>query len=376
MKGRDRLLAQEVPVIIANMMLGVGTIGLPSRLAEIAGPDGIIAFACAIGVLVAATVLIILLVRRFPNQGIADYSTILIGKVPGFIFNIIFGFFLTCVVATMVRGFSEVTKLFLLQRTPLEVIMISMLLAGSVLARNGLQPIARACQILLYLFLLPLLAIPFFIPIFETGEFLPLFQTDFMSMVKATFGALFALAGIEVMLVIGSHSEDPKQLMRSSVLTVIAVSVLTGILVVLAFGSLSVNQVAKLSDPLFEMIKYVPVPFGIFERVDIFFYTIWIAATYSSVVIGLFTASHHLAETFKLETGKGLVFPCAAASYFLALIPNHEAELGVYGDSLSLVWIILVFGVVPLFLLLSLFRKPKQSSTKKKQPQKRRANPG
>ena len=92
MKGRDRLLAQEVPVIIANMMLGVGTIGLPSRLAEIAGPDGIIAFACAIGVLVAATVLIILLVRRFPNQGIADYSTILIGKVPGFIFNIIFGF--------------------------------------------------------------------------------------------------------------------------------------------------------------------------------------------------------------------------------------------------------------------------------------------
>lgn len=376
MKARDRLLAQEVPVIITNIMLGVGTIGLPSRLTKTAGADGIIAFIAGVAILVLATVLITVLVRRFPNQGIADYSTLLIGKIPGFIFNLLYGVFMISLIATMVRMFSEVTKFFLLQRTPLEVIMISMLFASSLLARNGLQPIARACQILLYLFALPLLAVPFFIPIFDPNEFLPLFQTDFATMAYATFTAMFALAGIEIMLVIGPHFDKPEKLVRSSVLSVLAVSVFIGILVALAFGSLSVNQVAKLTDPLFEMIKYIPVPFGLFERVDIFFYNIWIAATYSSIVIGLFAVSHHLGETFKLNTGKGLVFPCAAASYFLALIPAHEADLSRYANVLVAAWIGLVFGIVPLFLILSLFRKPKQQKNQNKRSLKKKANPG
>jgi len=354
------------------MILGIGTIGLPSALARTAGPDGIVAFWMAVAITLAGTILVILLVQRFPNQGLADYSNYLLGSILGFVFNLVFGLFMLTVVSGVTRGYAEITKFFLLPRTPLEAIIISMLFSASLLARNGLEPIARACQILFYVFFVPVLVTPTFIAIFDIGEFLPLFQADLVTIFKSAFHSLLSLLGVEIMLVIGSHAENPKRLMRPAVTAIGIVAGLNFILIVLAFGSLSVSQTAKLTDPIFEMIKYVPVPFSILERIDIFFYTVWIASAYSTVVIGLYTASHHLAETFKLNSGKGFVFPLVVAVYFMSLLPKNEMEVSIYNNWLVVAWLVLIFVFVPLLLVISLFRKPQdpggqRRSSKQKQ---------
>ncbi|MDI9419215.1 MAG: GerAB/ArcD/ProY family transporter [Firmicutes bacterium] len=377
MSARDKLLTQEVPVIIINMIYGIGTITLPSLLARSAGPDGIIAYLAAVAVYIIGTVLIILLVQRFPNHGLADYSPMLLGTVPGFAVNLLFTLYLIFLVSAVMRAFAEVTKFFLLPRTPIEAIMLSMLFTTSILARNGLQPIARACQIILYVFFIPFLVIPLFVSVFDTGEFLPLFQEKPAVIAKAAYNSIFSLTGVEIMLVLGSHSENSKRLMRPALIGVAIVLTMILIAVVLAFGSLSVDQTAKLTDPLFEMIKYVPVPYSILERIDISFYTVWIAATYSTLVIGLFTASHHVAEIFKLDNGKGFVFPLAAVVYFLALIPKNENEVLAFNIMLGAAWLALTFGLVPLLLVLSKIRNPKGAKKQMQQPQKknRKANP-
>lgn len=364
---------QEVTIVIVNMIMGVGTIGLPSALARIAGQDGLIAFLAAVAIYIIGTVFVIWLAQRFPNQGLADYSTYLLGSVPGFIFNILFALYMTAVISGIVREFAGVTKAFLLLRTPIEAIIISMLFASSLLARNGLEPIARACQILFYILFVPYLATPILLTVFDPGEFLPLFQHDLATIAKAAFSTAFALAGIEVMLVLGSHADNPKRLMRPALLAVAIISVMTLTLIVLSFGTLSVAQTAKLTDPVFEMIKCIPVPFSILERSDIFFFTVWIASTYSTIVIALFTTSHHLAETFKLKSSKGFVWPICAAVYFLSLVPKNEIEAGMFNDTLVVAWLILVYGVTPLFLIISLFRNPQESS-KRRKPKQKKAN--
>ena len=119
MKARNKLLTQEVTIIIVNMILGVGTIGLPSSLAKTAGPDGIICYLAAVALYFVGTVLIIWLAQRFPNQGLADYSSYLLGSVLGFVFNLVFALYMISVVSAVVRRFAGITKIFLLQRTPL-----------------------------------------------------------------------------------------------------------------------------------------------------------------------------------------------------------------------------------------------------------------
>ncbi len=377
MKTRDTLLNQEIPVIVINVILGVATINLPSRLARSAGADGIIAFIAASCIALIAAFLIVCLVMRFPDQGFAEYSPKLVGVIPGFILNILLTMYFLYGTAVVLRTFSDTAKVFLLPRTPLEVIMISMLFTAAVLARNGLQPIARSCQIILFLFFVPLLLLPFFISIFDFGEFLPLFQTDFHSMMKAAIGSIFALTGAEVLLVIGSHVHIKRGFMRLTLLGVLTAAALTLLIVSLTFGSLSVEQTAKLQDPIFEMIKYLPVPVLFIERGDLFIFGIWIVLAYSTILILLFTLSHHLAETFKVDSSKNFVIPAAVAIYYLAKIPVNDIEIERFGSFFNIGWLILVFGIVPLFLLLSYIRKQGQPLLAKseKKEKKRKANP-
>ncbi len=364
MKSDNRILSQELLVLIINMAIGVGTIGLPSDLARLAGPDGIIGYMIAVLVVVLATILLVTLAQRYPEQGIADYTPTLIGKFPGFLFNIFFAFLLIALISVVVRTFSEITKYFLLQKTPIEIIVIAILLAASLLARNGLQAIARGCQIILYIFFIPFLLIPFFIPVFDTGEFLPLLHADFSTILESAAIAIFALAGAEIILVIGSHSNKPKKMLRPVLGGMMIASAMTGTFIILSFGSLSVEQTARLSDPIFEMIKYIPLPIFLLERMDIFFYTIWITASYSTIVISLFTISHHLAETVKLKNGKPLVFPLAALIYFLALIPQNEIVVMEISKLLGFGWLALTFIIVPLFLIISVFQDRKKQKGK------------
>ncbi len=357
MNTREILLYQEIPVIVINVILGVGTIHLPATLAQSAGTDGIIAFIVASCLAIIGAVLIACLVLRFPNQGIGEYTTELIGIIPGFIFNILFSLYLLFASAAVLRTFSNTVNIFLLPRTPLAVIMISMLVATTFLARNGLQPIARSCQIILYLFVLPFVLLPFFISIFDFGEFLPLFQTNFKALARASLGAAFSLAGVEVLLVIGSHVQIKKRFMKMTLLSIVVAALIAFLLICLTFGTLSVEQTAKLQDPLFEMIKYLPVPVLFIERADLFFFTVWITASYSTILILLYSVSHHLAETFKQKSGKSFVIPAAVSIYFLAKVPTNDIDVEQFTNLITVSWLILVFGIVPLFLLLSYIRK-------------------
>lgn len=357
MQTRDQLLRQEVIVIIINVMLGVGTVNLPSILARTAGPDGLIALIIASVIVLITTSLIVWLVLRFPDQGIASYSTKLIGTIPGFLFNIFLTAQLIWITAMVFRIFGDAVKTFLLPKTPLEVVIISMFVPVVMLVRNGLQPIARASQIITYTFFLPFLLLPFFIASFDSGELLPIFQTDFLSVAKASFNATFALAGIEVMLIIGSHIKNKKNLLGICLGSVGIVSLLSILLVVITFGTLSIEQTAKLQDPIFETVKYIPVPLTLIQRIDIFFFTIWISATFTTMIILVWSLSHHLSETFKLKTGKNLVIPLMIPIYYIALLPKNEMEVANYNSITIIGWFAIVFGAVPLFILLSYIRK-------------------
>ncbi len=376
LQSRDTLLNQEIPVIIINAIMGVGTISLPSNLARSAGSDGIIAFIAAIGVVLVATTLFVGLVMRFPDKSFAEFSPQLIGSVPGYVLNFSLGLYFLYANAMVLRIFGDTVKVFLLPRTPLEVIMITMLVATATLARNGLKPIARSCQIILFIFFLPFLLLPFFAGIFDFGEFLPLFQADWQTMMQTTMLATFSLAGIEILLVIGSHAVIKQRFLRLSYLGVLIAGFFQLVLIALAFGSLSVEQAAKVRDPIFEMIKYLPIPALFIERADIFFFGIWITSSYSTILIALYVASQHLTKTFKLSNSKPMIVIIAIATYYLAKLPKNDVDIAHFNNYTALGWQILAFGIVPLLLLLSyirkqghpLFAKPKKGKKKKANP--------
>ena len=108
-------------------------------------------------------------------------------------------------------------------------------------------------------------------------------------------------------------------------------------LIALSFGSLSVEQAAKVRDPIFEMIKYLPIPALFIERADIFF-LVFDHLLYSTILIALYVASQHLTKTFKLSNSKPMIVIIAIATYYLAKLPKNDVDIAHFNNYTALGW--------------------------------------
>lgn len=350
---RNQISSPEVTVLVINIIIGAGLISIPSLLASSAGADGILAFIAASFITLISGILICRLVLRFPQQSLAEYAPQLVGKFFAWIISLFITIDLLFRMATVLRTFSESVSVFLLPRTPSLLIMVTMMFAAGLLARNGLAPVTRSCGIIVFFFFFHFLLVPFVIGIFDFGEFLPLFQTDWQSFAESIRDSIITLGGFDVLLIIGLNVTGKKKLLKNTLIGITTASLITLSQIVLTFGTLSVSQTAKVQAPILETIKYMPVPTLLLERVDIFFFGIWIAGAYSTILIFLFTVAFHLSKVFKLKKGDIFVWPCAIVTCILANIsPNYivSANLSALtGYSLM----VLTFGIVPLLLILS-----------------------
>lgn len=362
----NSLLPQEIVILLASVCIGTGIITLPKILAKAAGPDGLWALCGTLLVVSIGAWMLVALARQYPNESIAKYSPKLLGKPLGFAFNCLFTLYFFYVTAAVLRSFSDIVADIILSQTPLEVIMASMLIACSLIARNGIRPIARATQIIIFTFFFYLFLIPFLWNTFEFGEFLPLLYSSKESFLNAMVMSIFSIIGFEIVLVIAPYLKNKKKLLPGTLVGLGIVGFISITTVVMCFGTLTVRQTATFNYPVFEMIKYMPVPLLILERVELIFFTVWIASTYSTLVILLFSNALHLSEVINVKDHKHLVWPLCIIIFFLARLPSNVKEVAKYVDYINYVWLALVFGMVPLLLLIAKIKQPKSPKSPKK----------
>lgn len=366
-----RLLAQEITVLLINTCIGSGLITLPNILAKTAGSDGLWALCGTLIICAFAVVMFVTLIRKFPNDSMTKFIPKLLGKPLGFICNSLIALYFLHVTTVAIRSFGDIVNVVMLRRTPLEVVMGSMLLSCSILARNGIQPIARTCQIIAFLLLPFILIAPLLLPVFEFGEFLPLLHSSRESFLNAMMMSIFSISGFEIVLFLGPTLKEKNKLLPASLIGLFIVGLFTVTIVAMTFGTLTVNQVARLNYPIIEMIKYVPVPLLLLERIELIFFAIWISCAYSTIVILLNINAQHVSEMFNINRCKHFVLPIALLAFFLGRIPSNTLEVSKYVGYINIMWIVLVFGFIPLLHLIVKIKEPKSKNNKNKKQKKK-----
>src|SRR5690606_2247158 len=113
------------------------------------------------------------------------------------IFLLIYLSYLLVLLGVVIRNLGELIKIFLLQTTPLEVIIISFIVASSYIASYEIDVIARGGYfvypiIIAFAFIIILMALPG--ASFE--NILPVFRFDFMDLMKGISDVSFSFMGI------------------------------------------------------------------------------------------------------------------------------------------------------------------------------------
>jgi spore germination protein KB len=114
---------------------------------------------------------------RFPGENFVQYSITILGNYLGKMVGILFPLFFLLVSVLVLQGSCQLVNSVFLPRTPLNVILLSSYLVSALVARKGIEVIARMTEILGPLFLISIVTLGFLVlPSFHIARLKPQFD--------------------------------------------------------------------------------------------------------------------------------------------------------------------------------------------------------
>ncbi|WP_053954784.1 GerAB/ArcD/ProY family transporter [Inediibacterium massiliense] len=360
-RNNDKISSFQLGMMISITIVGVGILTIPRSLTEKVGPDGWIVLSITVLLALGIGRIFTTLVEKFYPQNMVEYSNSLVGKILGTLIALSFCIYLVIFTSFELRIFGEITKAYLLFNTPIEVLMITLLLTATYLVRSGIESIVRMAQ-LLFPFVI-IFAILITIPVLGELHFsnlLPVFKTPISKIIQAIPITFFSFVGIEMIMVCANFVVDPENIKKDIDLSVLIVAGIYMFIVVVTVSRFGLVETTHIIWPSLELFKTIDLPGAFIENIQIFVIAVWIITVFMTVVPLYFGASLTLSRIFKSKEQNYLVLFLIPFIYFIALIPENIAQLGDYADKFSYYLGTLHMVIIPSILLLLSYIKKKE----------------
>ncbi len=356
----DIISPYQIAMIVIMVLTGAGVFSLPRTLAETAGSNSMIVLLVGGLVVLGSMFIIITLNCRFPGKTLPEYSREIVGKIPAKILTIIYVFYFLLFIGFEIRVISEIVKLFLLPDTPVEVIMLCMILTSTYAVRGGVECIGRTTELFF-----PLLFIPFALILLpgltdvDFSNLLPVFYGFEKKLLKALPGLALSFAGYETLLFYMGFMKEPRKTYKytSTGLAFVIASymIITG----LCISKFGIEWNKKMIWPVLGYVRSINLPGLFIERLDGVMLGIWILAIYTTVIILYFALTFSLSKIFETKEQKQYTLPMVPFVYFASLIPLSPKEILRMPVYINQYLGSVVIFIIPTFLLILAFVRKK-----------------
>jgi spore germination protein len=331
--ANDKVSNYQLAMIVIMTVIGVGVFNIGEIAAKHAGPDGWLVL-IIMGLLhILLAYVMIKLGSRFPGKTFPQYIQEIIGVIPGKILVFIMSCYIVLNLSYEVREFTEVAKMFLLPRTPTEIIMLALILVSVYVVRGGVEVVARIVEILF-----PILFIPFFLIILAGASNLDLTRLlpigrDFSSkFTQLVVHAPHAFSGIEYILFYLGFVNKPHKAFKPVAWGIIFVTFFYTLVSVIGITSLGQKAASVSIWPLLVYIRNISLPELFLERLDGITLSLWVMTVFTTIVTGYYIVSYSLSEILNTKEQKQFAAPLLIIIYYFALQPASLAELYSWGD--------------------------------------------
>jgi spore germination protein len=356
-KKSQGLTNYQITAIVTVNIIGFIALSLPGLAASKAGIDGVLATIAA-GILSAVLAgLIILLCKRFPNQTVIEFSQEILGRFLGRLYGAAFAFYAIITASVIIRGFADAMKVLLLQRTPIELLMIAMIFISIYCVVGGISTIAKVSE----LFLPAIVGVIGLIILFnltdvELFRFRNILSEGWLPIFRGIFNITLAYLGYEILFFLSPVMKNKNKLLPYGLAgLILPVLTYTG----LVFVALGINGEKTTSDmiyPTVQLTRRIALLGTFIERFDIFFIMFWILAVFTSAVMFLYIASISVTRLAGLRNYKPFIFMLAPVIYIFAILPQNIVQINLLTQIANYAGLFIVFSSAPM-LLLSLIRK-------------------
>ena len=328
MKDNQKMSSKQLKALVVTVVIGVGVLSLPSKIARIQGNDGWIPI-ILIGLLIILSLIIInKLFGLYPDKDFFEIGEEVLGKWIFKGFLIIFSIHFILSSASVARSLAEIIKAFLLVTTPTEVIIATFLIATSYLARSDTHMIGRASYHI-YPIIIGLTIILTLISLtnVDLTNMLPVFQSNLKEMPKSLEIAFYSYSGFEILLFFIPLAEDREDTLRPALKAIGIVMAMYVTVFVLSLSQYGLDHLQRQTFPTLAMIKEIDLPGFFIENLDGLVVAIWILVIFGTMAPYYYCAGKVISKILNTRSHDLFIIPLLPIIYIISLMPPNIIEL-------------------------------------------------
>ncbi|GBK60103.1 MAG: endospore germination permease [Paenibacillus macerans] len=350
MLEKGKISAFQMGLLMYPAVLASGFLVLPTITGQYAQNDLWLTClpAALIGLIAVYTVT--RLHELFPGQTVVQYSGRILGKIPGKIIGLVYITYNLHASGGVTRQYAEFVTGNFLFKTPLMIVMGSLILLSAIAVRGGVEMLARSTVIFLPLFILPVFFLLLLIPDLDAKTIFPILSHGITPVMKGSFIMMGWLNELFLMTFFLPSLTDPEKGRKwgyISVAMIVLFLTYSNLIALFLLGPDLRNKVY----PLLVAFRYIGV--GTFlENLESLLLAMWVIGNFLQVGVFLYAASLSLAQCFELSDYQPIVFPLALLSLAIGIwdVPNFP----VFGEMVRMAvpfHILTTNLVIPLILL-------------------------
>ena len=365
----NQISGRQVFRLLTYDFLGMGTLLLPTMLADTAGRDGI--FCILAGIL--ATFLYLKLLRYLLKGMKTSYPDFLkqkCGKICGYV--LWGGYFLYFILMASYTAYLFSTLMLngLVENVSFYLVLLLILLLAFYGMAGGIEGRARVYEILFWFLMIPL-----FLMLFaacrevKPAYWSPVFVADGKEVLSGSYYVLFCYSMVSIVLFLKEYVADRKKCVGAAEKAVWFSGGVFAALYLILIGLFGVEALAQMKFPAVTMMSRVQITGGFLKRTDAFMFSIWFFTLYAMLNSMVFYSGNLAAKVIR-DCGGYLEGKKRMLTYLILLLLVYGVTVLFYRNQqfldcvTFLLWKIGTPFVVGVPILLCLTRERKKHKKK------------
>ncbi|NLB41259.1 MAG: endospore germination permease, partial [Clostridiales bacterium] len=298
----EKLNPRQFMTITAATIFGIDILRVQQRIVLLSGQDAWISMSIGGLLTIAAGRAAYILATSYPDKDLHEILIELFGKIFGRVILLSVSAYVLLYSGFSSRIFAQALKMFLVDRTPINVIVILMGITTTYAAYKGVNTIGSVVDILFPLIIITITStLLLSIPQAEIIYIKPVFFENTKNVAKAILPSYTGFTGYSVILYIFCHTKRTKGSIRfflaGLIIPIFSYVALT-VISIMVFGP---NDLVSQIYPTLTLFKTIEFPAAFMERLESIAAVLWIGIVFLSAIVFNYESSRHLTVLFSIN---------------------------------------------------------------------------
>lgn len=328
MNKKIRIDNFQIFATLVITVLGINLFSYPRNVATYVETEGWIVtiIASIVALLVISTIHTVVRINEF--KGFNNLLEDNLGEVFGRIIGVVFAAYTIIFSATSLRIFAEVIKMYLLEKTPTEVVIAVLILLAIPIIREGLNGVVKFNTVVFWFIFIPLaLTMILTVNNLDLTNVLPVFNNTPINYFKGTMKAMYSFTGIVIAYMIIPYAKNRGNIQGILCKSILFICISYCIVTIFSLGIFTRTEVKTLLWPTITMIKSVDIPGAFVERWEGIVMVFWILFFYTNFINMFFFSSEVVGKSFRILDNRISFLIIVPIYYILSLAPDNIAQI-------------------------------------------------